>query len=488
MFHCTADGDLWAKLSLGAAIWNHGELPTRDMFAFTPVLPAYVDHEWGAGLVFFTLLKLFGPGSLMMLKIVLALGTVTLGIAIARRLGCPWPALLALAVPACVCILPGYVVVIRSHAFTYVFFAATLLLLEIIRSGKRWPAFALPVVMVLWVNVHGGFVAGLGTIGIYTLASLSDRKLAALMVPTSLACLFATFVNPYGPKFWSYVLRAILHKRPDIVEWQPMPWWGMDAFIGFRILFIVTICALILGWRESRRSWPGLGMLLITAILALRSRRHAPFFGVAALAFIGPCLQAAFGTIGQRLAIVPSMAWERALVVGYAALALFVSARFLPHVSFRVLAPVVVYPVREADILARSGLSGNLAVPFMWGSYAGWRLHPKIKVSIDGRYEAAYPESTFAINHDFFHKRCPEWDRLLLNHQVDFIILDLQLCALRPEDLAPKGFSLIWYHHGASALLASHKHAASLKKAVAELPPSTIEPLNPAIPSAWPKL
>src|SRR2546421_4969882 len=50
-----ADGDLWAKLSLGASVWLRGKVPAHDTFAFTPTLPRYIDHEWGAGTLFYGL-------------------------------------------------------------------------------------------------------------------------------------------------------------------------------------------------------------------------------------------------------------------------------------------------------------------------------------------------------------------------------------------------------------------------------------------------
>src|SRR5438128_2407585 len=46
-----ADGDLWAKLALGASVWLRGEVPHHDVFAFTPILPEYIDHEWGSGVI-----------------------------------------------------------------------------------------------------------------------------------------------------------------------------------------------------------------------------------------------------------------------------------------------------------------------------------------------------------------------------------------------------------------------------------------------------
>ena len=94
-----ADGDLWAKLALGAHVVLHGSVLAHDIFAFTPVLPEYIDHEWGAGTIFYACLKWFGPASLMALKIVLAFGALLAAMIAGRRLGASWNSLLALAIP-----------------------------------------------------------------------------------------------------------------------------------------------------------------------------------------------------------------------------------------------------------------------------------------------------------------------------------------------------------------------------------------------------
>jgi len=129
VFHF-ADTDLWAKLAIGAHFWKYGAVPQHDLFAFTPVLPRYIEHEWGAGVIFFGVLKFFGPTGLLWLKIVLALGALATALTGARKQGVDWNVLMLLAIPAAVCLLPGYVPVLRSHAFTYFFFALTLFGLE----------------------------------------------------------------------------------------------------------------------------------------------------------------------------------------------------------------------------------------------------------------------------------------------------------------------------------------------------------------------
>jgi hypothetical protein len=151
------------------------------------------------------------------------------------------------------------------------------------------------------------------------------------------------------------------------------------------------------------------------------------------------------------------------------------------------LAPVGIYPVREVDVLEQAGVEGNVAVPFHHGSYVSWRLYPKVKVSMDGRYEAAYPESSFKMNQDFFGKRGLDWDRLIREFRVDFVILDYQTCSLRPEDLAAKGYALICQEPGLSGLLALESHASTLRQIFANLPPTTPDPLSAGIPKKWPK-
>jgi len=487
-FHNLADGDLWAKLALGASVWGPGELLRQDIFAFTPVLPEYVDHEWGAGVLFFGLLSFFGPSGLMVFKIVAAFGALGASFWLARRNGCGWNTLLLLAVPAAAAVLPGYVTVIRSHALTYFFFATTLLCLEEIKKGRNWPAWFVVGIMTIWANVHGGFVAGLGAVMVYSLLSILTRTMVKTMIVTALLCALVPVLNPYGLRFWYHLIPAVLHQRPDIVEWQPMPLFAADSFLGFRILFLLTVCVVVAGWKGVRKSWAGIAMLAITAILAWRSRRHAPFFGLCGLAFAGPYLESALVQLANWFPanLRGKVTLLSAVVALYGVLAIYVASRFLPNASWQVLAPVRQYPVREADILMQARAEGNLAVPFSWGSYAMWRLYPRIKVSIDGRYEAAYPESTFAMNLVFFGKSGANWDRLIREYKVDYVVLDLRSGRLGPEDLRERGYALIWLDRGYSALLALEKHAAFLRKVASELPPTTIEPLDARIPDRWP--
>ncbi len=486
--HNITDGDLWNKLALGAHVWKYGTVPVHDTFAFTPVLPRYIEHEWGAGTIFFGVLKFFGPAGLMTLKILLAFGGLVAALATGRKIGCTWEALLMLAIPASACVLLGYIPVLRSHTFTYCFFAVTLLGLEEIRADKNWPVYVLPLMMLAWSNIHGGFVAGLGAIAVYTAFALFTRRQVKCMLFTSFACGAATLVNIYGLKFWAYLIPALLNKRPEIAEWQPLPLFANDVFLNFRILFLlVLLLLLVAGRRTEKKSQPGLALLALTAALAWHSRRHAPFFGITALAFAGPFLQTVLTDFAARLPRRWGAAFKPALAVMilYGAVAVYAAAEMLPHASFVLLAPVGHDPVREVDILSRARAEGNLATPFRSGGYCSWRLYPRIKISMDGRYETTFPESTFELNNDFYERRGTNWDRLIRDYAVDYVILEFTQDRLRPEDLLDHGYVLVWMTQGHFALMALQKHAGQLQRVAAELPPTTINPVDASIPDGW---
>jgi len=465
-YHRIVDGDLWARLAVGAHVWRTGSLMRHDVFAFTPTLPEWIDHEWGAGVIFFGLLNAFGPASLMLLKIVTACAAILLCLFAARRNGTGWPTLLLLAIPCAVTVLPGYVTVVRSHTLTYLFFALTLLCLEEMRAGRHWPAFVIVPVMLVWANVHGGFVVGLIVIAGYAVLVRTRPILVTLLAAVAVTC-----VNPYGLHYWTYLVPAWLNPRGDITEWSSMPIWSSDPYFGFRILFVIAIVVIAAEWKQ--RTALGLTMLALTVIAAWLHRRHAPFFGLAALVYLGPYAERWCGR-------VPSVA----VLAIHGVLAAFVVVRFLPQASLEPGVPPSFYPIGAVAALDQAGVNGNLAVPFRWGSYASWRLAPRIKVSMDGRYEETYPDATYEMNRAFFYKTGADWDRLLREYSVDFIILELRTTQLSPADLREHGYEVIWTDT-TSALLARSEFAPALRAATASLPSPPSDQFDPHLAARW---
>ncbi|TMA73655.1 MAG: hypothetical protein E6J72_19485 [Deltaproteobacteria bacterium] len=84
--------------------------------------------------------------------------------------------------------------------------------------------------------------------------------------------------------------------------------------------------------------------------------------------------------------------------------------------------PQVVYPVGALAYLEAQHVAGNLFVPFEYGAYVSWMLYPSIKVSLDSRYEAAYP-TTLLDEHLTLYGARPGWLTVLERYPTDAVLV-----------------------------------------------------------------
>src|SRR5439155_734210 len=104
----------------------------------------------------------------------------------------------------------------RPHIVTYVFFALVLERLDDFQTG-RLPARALwwlPLLALVWANVHGGFLVGFALGGTFAgvaalravvLRDREERRRALVLAALLAAMGLATLVNPHGPRLYTAV-------------------------------------------------------------------------------------------------------------------------------------------------------------------------------------------------------------------------------------------------------------------------------------------
>jgi hypothetical protein len=82
----------------------------------------------------------------------------------------------------------------------------------------------------------------------------------------------------------------------------------------------------------------------------------------------------------------------------------------------------LIYPAGALAHLERHEFRGNVMVPFEVGSFVSWKMYPKVKVSLDGRFEVAYPVDALAENIDFYRAR-PGWKEVLSKYATDAVLV-----------------------------------------------------------------
>jgi hypothetical protein len=411
-----ADPDLWGYLAFGRLFWETGAFPYRDVFSYVPTLPLWVYHEWLTGVLFYPLYQALGGAGLQLLKYALGLATVAMVYLTARERGASF--LGAALVLFLIQLFPviGFSPV-RAQVFTYCFFAATVYLLEHARLSQRWRGLWLLVpLQALWCNLHGGFLSGLGLIGLYALGEALSRRPFWPYLRVMLLSGLVTLANPYGWEYWHYLWIAISMPRPEITEWASV--WGSfrKSQIGLPELAYTLFIMGFAGFVAVRARWRELSPILCLCLvlyLGLSHLRHLTFFlllvGAYTPALLTTCLESrpqsgALGSarLGPTLAVLLALT---ALLPAYKFLSkhpLNLETSHLPQAGSR---PGQYYPVGAVAYLRSHGLSGQLLTEFGWGEYLIWNLYPRCRVALDGRYETVYPPGVAEPYFNFIHQR-----------------------------------------------------------------------------------
>jgi hypothetical protein len=159
-----ADADLWGHVRFGEDILRAGSIPSQDPYSYLTYGSHWINHEWLSEVIFAAVYRAAGPPGLISFKTVSSLFLVGASYLYLRRQG------LSAVKSGCVlavliwALRPG-LGTIRPHLFTYLGFFAVLLVIHAVEYGRSWWLLAMPVVFALWVNLHGGFLAGAAVLG-----------------------------------------------------------------------------------------------------------------------------------------------------------------------------------------------------------------------------------------------------------------------------------------------------------------------------------
>lgn len=424
--YITADPDLWGHLKFGADHWQSGQLASTDPYSFTAHGNRWINHEWLVELIFYLTYRVFGDAGLLFGKLAIGLLIVWVLLKICGiRRQSPLPLAFGM-IFAIYAARKGFM--IRPQLFSFLFFALFLYIIHLdFFKGKNRLMF-LPLIMAIWVNLHGGFLMGwalvIGVTGWKTLERFAFRKpvprLGRLWI-CLLAISLATLANPYGYRLLVFLYQTLSVPRA-ITEWAPIDVWSL-SHIRFKLMALLFLALLIVHFRRVE-GWEAAAVATIL-FAAFRHQRHTPFFAIAAAPFIVHWLSVTADDIKERFSKVRL---GRAAEIILAAAFLILSAHQLYsgiYIYAAAKARIIVnprdYPIGAVRFLRANNAEGDLLLPFTWGEYAIWHLYPDCRVSIDGRFRTAYPEPV--IKDHFINKEdAAGWKRLMVKYPADIVL------------------------------------------------------------------
>lgn len=396
------DPDVWWHLATGRRIVATHRIPKGDPFSWTAPGRRWIAHEWLSETAMYLLHRVGGAA---LLSAVFA-AVITLAFALAHRtmrvLGASRPIAAASTLLAAAASFHTWGVrpQMLSLALTSGFVLA---LTHVVRTGRARPLWALPPLLVVWVNLHGGFVFGLALVGLFAGVETvtawrwtGDRRRAAALWATFAACVVATLVGPNGIHGLTYPFSYLGDNASTryIAEWQ-RPEWASPGWWPLAGLLALAAVALVAG---ARRRMVGLRDLALVApffVLAVQSQRNCGLFAVVA----GPVVAALVSRLtAARAARTAQAGPTEAAGRPRFGVAFAGSPRVLAAVVAGAAAVVVVpglasagradvlrpdFPVATATRLPAAA-RGHLLNCYDFGGYLIWH-RPDVPVYVDGR-------------------------------------------------------------------------------------------------------
>jgi len=382
------DPDFGWHVRMGELIQKSG-IPKTDPFSYTMPSYPFVDYEWFINILLANLHHISGTVVLSFLFSSVAICAIGLQI-----FGTPkkWHVLLLLL--ACISVVPF--VGIRPQLFSWLFLS---ILTYLAFDKKRWNKFKffLPLLFLLWVNIHGGFIIGLIVVFITVLADfIRLRKIALKDIVITLLCAFSIMVNPYGIHLPIEVLKISLDRdlHWTITEWMP-------AFFSPNIIlwiYVVLNCLFVARYKN-KLSLLEIVLFFLFLVMGLSSIRHMPLFVIVSLPIIGKCLEWFKNDAIKTKDGIVRIKKAHTILLGIVVFGGILISVLNVYTSLHVREGTY-YPKDAVSYLQTHKPQQNVFSIYNWGGYLIWKL-PEKKVFVDGRmptwdWDAPQGESTNA--------------------------------------------------------------------------------------------
>jgi hypothetical protein len=348
----------------------------------------------------------------------------------------------------------------RPHVLSWLF---TVIWFQVLDSSEttdgpenRRRLWYLPVLMLLWVNLHGGFVLGFALLGLYLMSAAigyfrgldkeMHRRMAGRLRELGIvttASLLASLINPYGCKLHLHVYRYLSSPwlMNHIDEFLSPNFHGVaqQCFVAILLITIVGLAVarnkpplsrvLVLLFATysglyASRSLP-VSSLLLTMIVAplwtqaLAEARDNPNRSLRLRGFLSRWLlftsRVGRVELGFRVHLWPLAAVLLGLLVcaqaGKRGTRAWMDAHFdAGH-----------FPVQASDVIVQRGIHEPIFAPDSWGGYLIYRLYPQNKVFVDDRHDLYGEEFLKEVLKAI--RLTPDWNGFLDDKKVNWALL-----------------------------------------------------------------
>lgn len=430
------DGDTGYHIRAGEYILNTLSIPKTDLFSFiTPTLP-WTAHEWLAEVIMSLMHQLGGITTVFVTFALLIAVSVRLFFRNIRSEGNN----ILLSIVACVAFISLAKIhwLARPHIFSLIFLLVWYRLLDDFQFRRQNRLWLLPIIMLFWVNLHGGFIIGLAITGVYFggnyLLKFYDFKrydsegkektkiLGRILIVSFITCL----ANPIGYKIFLFPIKLISNKyimdhtneflSPNFHELQP-----------FKYLLFLLI--LIFTYSKIKPSLIEITLTLLFINMSLISVRYIPLCAVIIIPILLRRIESNCLSAFPRIERILQKRVENITLIDSSVRGLLWPTVSLILLIFLVDKGSVTHafspdknPISALEFLRENQVAGNMFNSDEFGDLVIYTSNLHYKVFIDGRgdmYGSEIIKEYFKITG--FE---PGWDDILEKYKITWIFFN----------------------------------------------------------------
>lgn len=431
------DGDTGYHIRAGELMLKSGAILHSDPFSYiSPQLP-WTAHEWLAEIIMALCHQAAGlPGVVLLYALVIAFTTRYLFAMLVKK----GPGILVTAILVIIFIAAAQVHwLARPHIFSLLFLLFWFDAMEKIQEGKKVHIWLLPASMLIWVNLHGGYIAGIFLLFLYLAGNLAlfvtDRAewdlrarerslMASKLIGWSLA---AASINPSGYKIFIFPFKLAMDKSLiDYVSEFQSPNFHETLMLKYLLLAQVAIFAY-----SRRRLHPAhIFIIMFFMNMALCSARYGPLFALFLIPIMAGYtdfdLKAIFPRIASFLSnrettvssvdrLARGIAWPAITTIMVCILIMNgrISYGFDPKIK----------ATAALEFLKKEHVSGNVFNNDEFGDLMIYSLSDRYKVFIDGRLDMYHAAGVLKEYFNISGFK-PGWEAIFQKHAIGWVFFD----------------------------------------------------------------
>jgi hypothetical protein len=381
------DPDYGWHVRMGEYIVKNG-IPATDPFSYTMANFPFIDHEWLTNIGMYWGDKVIGKNGMAILAATMVF--IAIFAAVPRK-HYRWVGVPALLVFSVWWPRAG----VRPQIEDWILLPIVIRLVGDRELWKKWK-WILPIIMLIWANIHGGFAVGLAVSGtILFVRMIEDRRLKLEDFLVLGVSGLVTLINPYGIRLWAEVWQQISDRKVGrvIAEWQPF-YTQIELGWIFLAVWIGTMCSRY--WKKVEK-W-NLVVVFVFFVASISTLRHAALFAVTGLMLACELMEKMFDEFKKnKLAVARLLMFYRWMVIlcGVIFALAVIQTIFNPMIK---LTEKFYYPVGAIGYVKEHGVKGKMYSEYGWGGYLEWKL-PEVKTFIDGRmatWKWKSPDSSYS--------------------------------------------------------------------------------------------